>query len=909
MENHGYAPAAIEPHWQAVWREREAFKIPNDIHILKQKPKFYVLGMFPYASGAGLHMGHPKNYVPTDVLANFRRMQGYHVMHPMGWDAFGLPTERTAVREDIHPAIITRRNTDTFRQQIQRLGFSYDWTREIDTSAPDYYKWTQWMFLRLYEKGLAYLADVPVNWCPALGTVLSNEEVKDGKYVDTGDPVERRLMRQWMLKITAYAERLLADLGELDWPDGLKEMQRHWIGKSEGAEVQFQVMDSDSTFTVFTTRPDTLFGATYCVLAPEHPLVTEITSSEQETAVTDYVKEAVNKSDLQRTDLATEKTGVFTGAYAINPANNEPIPIWVADYVLITYGTGAIMAVPGHDERDHEFATAFGLPIVEVIQPLEEETSPVGAVSNRAASAEETPSGASIKNVVIDNVNDGFTEKDVIARETLSNASRTTKKPFVGDGVCVNSGFLNGLRVADAKETMIAWLESEKKGTRQVQYRLRDWLFSRQRYWGEPFPLAHVANDEENGGENGSIVPLPDEALPIELPSVDAYKPTADGEPPLARASDEWLNITLPDGRKARRETNIMPQWAGSCWYYLRYLDAHNAEAPWDSELERYWMPVDLYMGGTEHAVLHLLYARFWHKVLYDCGLVSTKEPFQGLVNQGTILAESYQDAAGKYYEPHDVAEKDGAFVAKSTGTPLIAQMEKMSKSKLNGINPNDVIDTYGADSIRLYLLFIGPVTASTPWQTAGVEGVHRFLQRVWRLVVNEENGELSKRLTDAPGDSNPQLWKELHQTIKQVTEDTESIDKMNTAVSAMMIFVNNATQAETIPKATLKVFLRLLAPYAPHIAQELWHRLGETELIAYETWPVHDEQVLAEATVTIVAQVNGKLRNRLELPADATDEAIEEAALADERIQRFVAGKPIRKVIVVPNRLINIVV
>jgi len=856
MENHGYAPANIEPHWQAVWREREAFKIPTDIHTLKQKPKFYVLGMFPYASGAGLHMGHPKNYVPTDVLANFRRMQGYHVMHPMGWDAFGLPTERTAVREDIHPAIITQRNTDTFRQQIQRLGFSYDWTREIDTSAPDYYKWTQWMFLRLYEKGLAYLADVPVNWCPALGTVLSNEEVKDGKYVDTGDPVERRLMRQWMLKITAYAERLLEDLGELDWPDGLKEMQRHWIGKSEGAEVQFRVVkpETDKTFTVFTTRPDTLFGATYCVLAPEHPLVSEITSPEQEAAVTAYVKEAVNKSDLQRTDLATEKTGVFTGAYAINPANDEHIPIWVADYVLITYGTGAIMAVPGHDARDHDFAATFGMPIVEVI------------------SGGDKP----------------------IAEE-----------PFVGDGVCVNSGFLNGLRVADAKEKMVAWLESEKKGTRQVQYRLRDWLFSRQRYWGEPFPLAHV----ENGEEDRSIVPLSDEELPVKLPPVDAYKPTADGEPPLARAADEWLNITLPDGRKARRETNIMPQWAGSCWYYLRYLDAHNDEVPWDSELERYWMPVDLYMGGTEHAVLHLLYARFWHKVLYDCGLVSTKEPFQGLVNQGTILAESYQDAAGKYYYPHDVEEKDGAFVAKSTGTPLIAQMEKMSKSKLNGINPNDVLDTYGADAIRLYLLFIGPVTASTPWQTAGVEGVHRFLQRIWRLIVNEENGELSERLTDAPGDSNPQLWKELHQTIKQVTEDTESIDKMNTAVSAMMIFVNNATQAETLPKETLKVFLRLLAPYAPHIAQELWHRLGETELIAHETWPVHDEQVLAEATVTIVAQVNGKLRNRLELPVDATDKDIEAAALADERLQRFIAGKPVRKVIVVPNRLINIVV
>lgn len=854
MENHPYTPAKIEPYWQAEWRQKEAFKIPNDIEILSKKPKFYVLGMFPYTSGAGLHVGHSKNYMPTDVLANFRRMQGYHVMHPMGWDAFGLPTERTAVRENEHPAQITQRNTATFRQQIQRLGFSYDWSREIDTSLPDYYKWTQWIFLRLYEKGLAYLADVPVNWCPALGTVLSNEEVKDGKYVETGDPVERRLMRQWMLKITAYAERLLADLDLLDWPEGLKEMQRHWIGKSEGADIIFNVKDSDKTFTVFTTRPDTLFGATYCVLAPEHPLVSQITHPDALAAVNAYVEEAINKSDLQRTDLATEKTGVFTGAYAMNPCNNAPIPIWVADYVLMTYGTGAIMAVPGHDERDHEFATTFDIPIVEVI------------------------SGG-----------DKLVEEEA----------------FIGDGVCVNSGFLNGLRVDAAKEKMIAWLESEEKGARQVQYRLRDWLFSRQRYWGEPFPLAHL--------EDGSIVQLPDAELPLELPLVDAYKPTEDGKPPLARAGTEWLNVTLPDGRTATRETNIMPQWAGSCWYYLRFLDVHNADAPFDPALERYWMPVDLYLGGAEHAVLHLLYARFWHKVLYDCGLVSTKEPFQGLVNQGTILAESYQDDAGKYYYPHEVEQNDGnAVVAKTSGVPLNVQIEKMSKSRLNVINSDDVIDKYGADAIRLYLLFIGPVTASTPWQTAGVEGVYRFLQRIWRLAVAEESGKLSKKLTDAAGTTEPALWRELHKTIKQVTEDTESIDKMNTAISQMMIFVNAATQAQqtrALPKETLKVFLHLLSPYAPHIAQELWHRLGETGFIAHAQWPTHDESVLASATVTIIAQVNGKLRNRLQLPSDATDEEIKAAALADERVQKFVAGKPIRKVIVVPNRLINLVV
>ena len=856
MENHPYAPATIEPYWQAEWQAKDAFKVSNDPETLAQKPKFYVLGMFPYTSGAGLHMGHAKNYVPTDVLANFRRMQGYHVMHPMGWDAFGLPTERTAVRENEHPARITKRNTETFQQQIQRIGLSYDWSRKIDTSVPEYYRWTQWIFLRLYEKGLAYLAEVPVNWCPALGTVLSNEEVKDGKYVETGDPVERRLMHQWMLRITAYAERLLDDLEDLAWPEGLKEMQRHWIGKSEGAGITFNVQGSEKTFNVFTTRPDTLFGATYCVLAPEHPLVSEITHPDAAEAVNAYVKDAVNKSDLQRTDLATEKTGVFTGAYAINPCNDAPLPIWVADYVLMTYGTGAIMAVPGHDERDHEFASTFGIPIVEVIRPID-----------------ATGTEPSIEEV-----------------------------PFVEDGVCVNSGFLNGLAGAAAKEKMIAWLEAENRGTREVNYRLRDWLFSRQRYWGEPFPLAYL--------EDGTIVQLPDETLPIELPPVDAYKPTADGKPPLARAEADWLTVTLPDGRTATRETNIMPQWAGSCWYYLRFLDPHNTEAPFDTALERYWMPVDIYMGGAEHAVLHLLYARFWHKVLYDCGLVSTQEPFQGLVNQGTILAESYQDAAGKYYYPHEVERNGDAAAAKTSGEPLQVQMEKMSKSRFNVINPNDVIENYGADALRLYLLFIGPVTASTPWQDSGVEGVYRFLQRVWRLAIDEESGALSARLTDAPGTSAPDLWRALHETIKQVTEDTDSIDKMNTAISQMMIFVNTATQASALPKETLKTFLQLLSPYAPHLAQELWHRLGEPGFIAQTQWPTYDETVLTTATFTLIVQVNGKLRNRIELPTDATEAQIEAAALADTRVQNFIEGKPVRKVIIVQKaNLINIVV
>ena len=850
MPRHMYTPATIEPKWQSVWEKRDTFRTPDDPKAWEGKPKFYILGMFPYVSGAGLHVGHPKGYLATDVIANMRRMQGYNVLHPMGWDAFGLPAERAAERENIHPATITDKMVDMFRQQIKRLGFSYDWSREINTSAPKYYKWTQWIFLKLYEKGLAYLEDVPVNWCPALGTVLANEEVKDGKYIETGDPIERRQMRQWMLKITAYAERLLEDLNELDWPEGLKEMQRNWIGKSKGADITFSIKDTNLTFSVFTTRPDTLFGATYCVFAPEHPLVEGIVRNDRKAAVRAYIKKSKNKSDLQRTDLATEKTGVFTGAYAMNPCNNGAIPIWIADYVLISYGTGAIMAVPGHDERDHEFARAFNIPIVEVIsggeQPIEEE-------------------------------------------------------PFTDDGVCVNSGFLNGLQVTDAKEKMIAWLEQEKKGNQKVQYRLRDWLFSRQRYWGEPFPVVHL--------EDGSIATIPDDGLPVELPPIDEYRPTTDGKPPLARAGDDWLMTSLPDGRVGIRETNTMPQWAGSCWYYLRYIDAHNQEAPWSAEAERYWLPVDLYIGGTEHAVLHLLYARFWHKVLYDCGLVSTNEPFQNLFNQGIILAESYQDDNGKYYYPHEVEKKGEEWFVKASGRPVNTQLEKMSKSKFNVVNPDDVIDQYGADSVRLYELFIGPLSVSTPWQTAGVEGVYRFLNRVWRLVVDEHTGEPSEKLTDVPSNSHAALWKELHQTIKVVTEDTESIDKMNTAISQMMVFVNTATQAHTLPKETMKTFLRLLFPYAPHIAEELWERLGNTELIAKSSWPTYDPEALKREEVTIVVQVNGKLRSRIQLSVDATNEEAEAVALADERVQNQVAERTIRNVIVVPNRLINIVV
>lgn len=848
-----YDPSLIEPKWQNRWEEAEAFKAPTDPVELQRKPKYYILDMFPYPSGAGLHVGHPEGYTATDVLARLRRMRGYNVLHPMGWDAFGLPAERAAVRDGIHPAVITKRNVDNFRRQIKRLGFSYDWSREVSTSSPDYYRWTQWIFLKLYDKGLAYLAEVPVNWCPALGTVLANEEVKDGKYVETGDPVERRLMKQWMLKITAYGDRLLEDLEELDWPESIKEMQRNWIGRSEGAEVTFPIADaggaSESGFVIFTTRPDTLFGATYCVLAPEHPLVEKITSDEQRAAVSAYVEQAKQKTDLARTDLAKEKTGVFTGAYAVNPVNDAKVPIWVADYVLMSYGTGAIMAVPGHDERDHEFARAFGLPIVEVVKGGDK---PIKA------------------------------------------------EAFTGQGVAVNSGPLDGLSTDEAKKKIIEWLEQHGKGTKKVQYRLRDWLFSRQRYWGEPFPIVHL--------EDGTTTTVPEDQLPVELPPIDEYKPTEDGRPPLARAPKEWLCVTLPDGRKGTRETNTMPQWAGSCWYYLRYLDAHNDKAPWSKEVEQYWMPVDLYVGGVEHAVLHLLYARFWHKVLYDCGLVSTKEPFQKLFNQGMILSFSYRDAQGKYHDPKDVEERDGKAFLKASGEELSSQIEKMSKSKLNVVNPDDVVAEYGADSLRLYELFMGPLEQVKPWRTSGVEGVSRFLQRVWRLVIDEKTGELSDKLVDAPSASAPDVDKELHKTIQKVLEDTEGM-RFNTAIAQMMTWVNVATQAERLPKESVRTFLRVLGPYAPHLAEELWERLGGEGLVSLTEWPSHDEALTKEDTITLAVQVNGKRRDEIQVPRDADKAAVEAAARASENVKRHLEGKEPKKVIVVPGRLVNIVV
>jgi len=846
MVRHTYDPATLEPRWQAVWAERRAFRTPDDPAELAAKPKFYILDMFPYPSGAGLHVGHPEGYTATDVIARMRRMRGYNVLHPMGWDAFGLPAERAAVREGAHPAEITRRNVDTFRRQIQRLGFSYDWDREVNTSEPDYYRWTQWLFLKLWQRGLAYMADVAVNWCPALGTVLANEEVKDGKYVETGDPVERRLMRQWMLKITAYAERLLADLETVDWPDHVKEMQRHWIGRSEGAEIVFRVADHDASFEVFTTRPDTLFGCTFCVLAPEHPLVARIATDDRRRAVESYVADAAAKTDLQRTDLAKEKSGVFTGAHAEHPVTGEPLPIWVADYVLLSYGTGAIMGVPGQDERDWELAERYALPIVRTVQPP-----------------------------------DGF-----------------EGKAYLGDGPAIHSDFLDGLHIAEAKRAMIDWLEEHDRGRGRVEYKLRDWLFSRQRYWGEPFPIVHA--------EDGEVVPVPAEELPVELPPIDEYRPTEDGRPPLARAPRDWLEVTLPDGRRATRETNTMPQWAGSCWYYLRYLDPHNEELPFSAEAERYWMPVDLYVGGVEHAVLHLLYARFWHKVFFDCGLVSTAEPFQRLYNQGMILAWSYQDAAGRYYLPEEVEERDGRLFAGEV--EVTSQIEKMSKSKLNVVNPDDVIAAHGADAMRLYELFMGPLDQQKPWQTAGVEGVHRFLQRAWRLVVDERSGELSERITPAPAESEAELQRTLHRTIRKVLEDTEGL-AMNTAIAQMMVFVNEATQSATLPREILETFLKVLGPYAPHLAEELWHRLGHEELIAHAEWPRHDEALCAEETITIVVQINGKKRDELQVPAGTDGEELERLALASEAVRRHLDGGEPRKVIIVPGRLVNLVV
>ena len=805
-----YNHRVVEKKWQKYWDENKTFKTLDD----HTKEKFYALDMFPYPSGAGLHVGHPEGYTATDILSRYKRANGYNVLHPMGWDAFGLPAEQYALDTGNDPRDFTKTNIDTFRRQIKELGFSYDWDREVNTTDPNYYKWTQWIFKKLYEKGLAYVDEVPVNWCPALGTVLSNEEVIDGKSERGGHPVERRPMRQWVLKITDYAEKLLADLDILDWPESLKAMQRNWIGKSVGAEIDFKIEGTDKAFTVFTTRADTVFGVSYCVLAPEHKLVEEIVTEGQRAAVEEYLDIVKRKSDLERTDLNKDKTGVFTGAYAINPVNGEKVELWIADYVLASYGTGAVMAVPAHDERDYEFATKFNLPIKAVIEDNGE--------------------------VVV---------------------------PFFGDGKHINSDFINGLNNEEAIAKVIEFLEENKVGRSKVTYKLRDWLFSRQRYWGEPIPIIHW--------EDGTMTTVPDSELPLLLPETDNIKPSGTGESPLANI-EEWLNVVDPEtGKKGKRETNTMPQWAGSCWYYLRYIDPHNDEMFADPEKLKYWLPVDVYIGGAEHAVLHLLYARFWHKVLYDLGLVPTREPFQKLFNQGMILAEG----------------KDG-------------RPEKMSKSKGNVVNPDDIIVSHGADTLRVYEMFMGPLDASIAWSENGLDGSRRFLDRVYRLFVDEETGKVNDKVQDK---DNAELEVSYNYTVKKVSEDIEILG-FNTAISQLMVFVNDCYKAEYIPRKYALGFIQLLAPFAPHLAEEMWEIYGNTESISYVPWPTFDESKLVSDTVEIVVQLMGKVKAKLDVKKDLTPAELEQIVLANEEVKELIEGKQVMKVIVVPGRLVNIV-
>ncbi|EGO2676236.1 leucine--tRNA ligase [Enterococcus faecalis] len=800
-----YNHKEIEKKWQKYWAKNNCFNTLDD----PNKEKFYALDMFPYPSGQGLHVGHPEGYTATDILSRMKRAQGYNVLHPMGWDAFGLPAEQYALDTGNDPAEFTKKNIETFRRQINSLGFSYDWNREINTTDPEYYKWTQWIFTKLYEKGLAYEAEVAVNWVPELGTVISNEEVIDGKSERGGYDVVRRPMRQWMLKITAYVDRLLEDLELVDWPESIKDMQRNWIGRSEGANVTFKVAGTEESFTVFTTRPDTLFGATYTVLAPELELVKKITTPEQTAAVEAYIEETSKKSDLNRTDLAKEKTGVFTGAYAINPVNGQEIPIWIGDYVLASYGTGAIMAVPAHDERDYEFAKTFGIDILPVI------------------------AGGDI-----------------------------TTEAYTGDGPHINSDFLNGLNKAEAIAKMNEWLEENHVGKKEVSYRLRDWLFSRQRYWGEPIPVIHW--------EDGTTTTVPESELPLRLPVTSDIRPSGTGESPLANI-DEWVNVVDPEtGMKGKRETNTMPQWAGSSWYYLRFIDPHNKNEIADFEKLKRWLPVDIYIGGAEHAVLHLLYARFWHKFLYDIGVVPTKEPFQKLYNQGMILGENN---------------------------------EKMSKSRGNVVNPDDVVAKYGADTLRLYEMFMGPLDASIAWNENGLEGSRKFLDRVWRLIVDEE-GKMRDRITTI---NDGRLTKVYHQTVKKVTEDMANLH-FNTAISQLMVFVNEANKVDALPYEYVEGFVQLLAPIAPHIGEELWQILGNEESLTYVPWPTYDEAALVEDEVEVVFQVNGKLRGKQNVARGLSKEELEQIAMNHEAVKEFIEGKTVRKVIAVPDKLVNIV-
>ncbi len=840
-----YPFKAIEPKWQAYSKAHQTFRTPNpgDPGFDPKKRKAYILDMFPYPSGDGLHVGHPEGYTATDIVARYKRMKGFNVLHPMGWDSFGLPAEQYAVKTGRHPAETTRANIARFRGQIERLGFSYDWERELATSDPAYYRWTQWIFRKLHERGLAYQAEVPVWWCEALGTVLASEEVDaEGRSEVGGHPCVRRNMKQWMLRITAYAEPLLAGLQGLDWPAGVKKMQAEWIGRSEGAEVDFTVADGAAKgepLRVFTTRPDTLFGATYMVVAPEHPLLGRLTAPQRRAEVEAYVAAAARKGERERQMDAREKTGVFTGSHALNPVNNEAVPVWTADYVLAGYGTGAIMAVPAHDERDQAFARAFGLPERVVVRPVE---------------GPEPESGTC----------------------------------FAGEGVAVHSGFLDGLATAEAKRRMVARLEAEGKGRGTVRYKLRDWIFSRQRYWGEPFPVVHRPD--------GGVELVPEAELPVELPELDGYRPSGGFEPPLSRAK-EWVRTPVGE-----RETNIMPQWAGSCWYFLRFLDPRDPERPWSRELADYWMPVDLYIGGAEHAVLHLLYARFWFKVFHDLGLVSQSEPFQRLFNQGMIIGTAYKTRTEVVVKADQVAWRDGKPVHPETGEELTAVQAKMSKSLGNVVNPDKVVDEYGADSLRLYEMFLGPLADQKPWDTRGINGVHRFLKRAWRLVAgDEERGARG----DFAAAADPGVERALHRCLAQVGPDIEGL-RFNTAIAAMMTFLNEA-EGRPLTRDQAGVFALMLAPFAPHLAEELWERLGHSGSLASHPWPEADLSLLTEATVEVPVQVAGKVRGRVTVAAGADAKELERAALADAKVVAALGGKSPSKVIVIPGRMVSI--
>ena len=829
----------IETKWQAYWEKHQSFAVTEDENVPADK-RVYVLDMFPYPSGAGLHVGHPEGYTATDIYCRFLRMNGYNVLHPMGFDSFGLPAENYAIKTGTHPRATTEKNIENFRKQIKSLGFSYDWNREVSTHSSDYYRWTQWIFLQLFKKGLAYESHTPINWCDQCKTGLANEEVKEGKCERCGTTVVRKNIRQWVLKITEYADKLLSDLDSVDWPESVKSMQRNWIGRSEGASVLFPVDGLDEQLEVYTTRADTLFGATYMVVAPEHPLVAKLTTESQKEAVEAYLEASTRKSDLERTDLAKDKSGVFSGSYAINPVNNKKIPIWIADYVLISYGTGAIMAVPAHDTRDWEFAKKFNLPIIEVLK----------------------------------------SEVDV------------QQEAWTEDGIHVNSSFLDGLNKDDAIAAMLAWLEEQKLGKKAINYKLRDWIFSRQRYWGEPIPLVHCPTC--------GTVAVPEEELPLLLPEVTSYEPSGTGESPLAKI-DSWVNTTCPVcGGKAKRETNTMPQWAGSCWYYLRYLDPNNTKEFVSKEKEQYWMPVDLYVGGAEHAVLHLLYARFWHKVLFDLGVVSTSEPFKRLVNQGMITSYAYQ-RKDKSLVPTDMVEETSTdvFVEKATGEQLERVVAKMSKSLKNVINPDEIITEYGADSMRMYEMFMGPLEVSKPWATTGLIGVYRFLDRIWRLY--DERPITDEPLVD-------ELERTLHKTIKKVTNDTNTLN-FNTAISQMMVLVNELYKIDNFPREVAETLVKLLSPYVPHLAEELWERLGHTGSLGTVAWPEYQEELTFDTQIEMVFQVNGKVRSKATVAKGITKENALALAKEDEKMQSWLAGKTIVKEIVVPDKLVNIVV